>query len=86
MGYIEIGLVVLSIGVLLVGGSMLFFAQKVYREALKLAEAAHDPGPRKKQVLVPGKGIFQVQKPKIKPIYKSDEEVWRDIEDSKKKS
>lgn len=65
----------------------LMIALKVYKIVTEFqAKAARaDPPPVKKKVLVPGKGIFSMQKTKKKPTWWSEEEIWAREQDEKRR-
>lgn len=83
MEHFEIVIVTLAATFSLFSLFVLWFAKKIYKDASELTDAAAKPLAREKRVLVPGKGIFQTQKPKRRPIYKSEEEIWTQFENEK---
>jgi len=83
MGAIEIILVVVGLVSLLFASILTILAFKIYQGAATAVQQSGVPVAKEKRVLVPGKGMFQVQKKKLKPKYRTEEEVWTHFENER---
>ena len=83
MGTIYAALVITNILLFVCSVGAIFYAKSLNKQTKLLVDNGAKPLPREKRVLVPGRGIFQLQKEKIRPTYRSEEDIWAQQENEK---